>query len=95
MTFEDFCQYFKQLDTCTLVNTSIFSLRKTWHEGSDHGAWAKPERAGGCSNHPTFLKNPQVLSTPHTFLKNPQVLSTPYTFLETPAGTVHTPHPTP
>ncbi|KAK7090817.1 calpain-5-like [Littorina saxatilis] len=59
MTFEDFCGHFQRLDLCTLVNTSILSLRKTWHEGLAHGEWRGPNRAGGCSNHPTFLHNPQ------------------------------------
>ncbi|PVD18725.1 hypothetical protein C0Q70_21276 [Pomacea canaliculata] len=60
MTFEDFCKYFHQTAICRVVNTSFFSINKTWHEGLSHGAWTKPERAGGCPNHKdTFLKNPQ------------------------------------
>lgn len=61
MTFEDFCKYFHQCAICRVVNTSYFNLKKTWHEGLAHGAWTKPERAGGCPNNKeTFLKNPQV-----------------------------------
>ena len=61
MTFEDFCKYFHQTAICRGVNTSILSLTKTWHEGLSHGAWKKPDRAGGCPNNKdTFLKNPQV-----------------------------------
>ncbi|XP_076435839.1 calpain-5-like [Babylonia areolata] len=59
MTWEDFCQNFQRVDLCSLVNTSILSISKTWHEGLGHGAWTAPTRAGGCSNHPTFLNNPQ------------------------------------
>ena len=61
MTFEDFCKYFHQTAICRVVNTSFFSLSKTWHEGLSHSAWRKPDRAGGCPNNKeTFLKNPQV-----------------------------------
>ncbi|KAK7443283.1 hypothetical protein BaRGS_00040463 [Batillaria attramentaria] len=60
MTFEDFCKYFQQTAVCRVVNTSFFSLNKTWHEGLSHGEWRKPDRAGGCPNNKeTFLKNPQ------------------------------------
>ena len=39
----------------------MFTLTKTWHEGSAHGMWKKPDRAGGCANNrDTFLQNPQV-----------------------------------
>jgi calpain-5 len=61
MTFEDFCKHFHQTAICRVVNTSFFSINKTWHEGLSHGAWRKPDRAGGCpNNRETFLKNPQV-----------------------------------
>ncbi|GFN79965.1 calpain-5 [Plakobranchus ocellatus] len=60
MTFEDYCKYFVQTCICRVVNTSYLSLAKTWHEGLAHGAWAKPNRAGGCPNNKdTFLNNPQ------------------------------------
>ncbi|KAK7090807.1 calpain-5-like [Littorina saxatilis] len=60
MTFEDFCKYFHQTAICRVVNTSFFTLTKTWHEGLAHGAWKKPDRAGGCpNNRESFLKNPQ------------------------------------
>ncbi|GAB1600396.1 calpain-5-like [Argonauta hians] len=60
MTFEDFCKHFVNVAICRVVNTSIFSLRKTWSEGIGDGEWKKPDRAGGCiNNRDTFLKNPQ------------------------------------
>ncbi|XP_071086234.1 calpain-5-like [Haliotis cracherodii] len=60
MTFEDFCKHFKQVGICRNVNTSMFTLTKTWNEGLHHGAWKKPNRAGGClNNRDTFLNNPQ------------------------------------
>ncbi|XP_059155329.1 calpain-5-like isoform X2 [Physella acuta] len=62
MTFEDYCKYFVQTCICRVVNTSMFSLAKTWHEGLAHGAWKIPERAGGCPNNAdSFLKNPQFM----------------------------------
>ena len=61
MSFDDYCKYFKETAICRVVNTSMFSLNKTWHEGLANGAWKTPGRAGGCINHKeTFTKNPQV-----------------------------------
>ncbi|NXE65114.1 CAN5 protein, partial [Calcarius ornatus] len=65
MTFEDWCKNFTDVDICRTVNTSCFSLHKTWEKEMMCGAWAKhPEpllnRAGGCfDNRETFLQNPQ------------------------------------
>ncbi|XP_048745136.2 calpain-5-like isoform X2 [Ostrea edulis] len=62
MTLDDYCKYFKQTAICRVVNTSMFSLSKTWHEGLAHGAWKTPDRVGGCINHKeTFTKNPQFV----------------------------------
>lgn len=62
MTFEDFCKNFVNIAICRVVNTSIFSIRKTWSEGCADGMWAKPARCGGCiNNRETFLNNPQVI----------------------------------
>ncbi|KAH3807551.1 hypothetical protein DPMN_135896, partial [Dreissena polymorpha] len=62
MTFDDFCHHFVNVSYCRVVNTSMFSLSKTWHEGIAHSAWKKPDRAGGClNNKETFLKNPQFV----------------------------------
>lgn len=61
MIFDDYCKYFVETAICRVVNTSMFSLSKTWHEGLSHGAWKSPGRAGGCINHKTtFTSNPQV-----------------------------------
>ncbi|OWK57174.1 Calpain-5 [Lonchura striata] len=67
MTFEDWCKNFTDVDICRTVNTSCFSLHKTWEKEMMYGAWAKhPEpllnRSGGCfDNRETFLQNPQYL----------------------------------
>uniref|UniRef100_A0A8D0L169 Calpain 6 n=1 Tax=Sphenodon punctatus TaxID=8508 RepID=A0A8D0L169_SPHPU len=67
MTFDDWCKYFTYIDVCRIVNTSYFSIHKTWETKMVHGAWAKnPEpllnRAGGCfNNRRTFLQNPQYI----------------------------------
>jgi len=61
MTFVDFCKHFSNLSICHRVNTSMLSLQKRWHDSEFHGAWIRPHRAGGCSNHrDTFFNNPQV-----------------------------------
>ncbi|NXR83412.1 CAN5 protein, partial [Pycnonotus jocosus] len=66
MTFEDWCKNFTDVDICRTVNTSYFSLHKTWEKEMMSGAWTKhPEpllnRAGGCfDNRETFLQNPQL-----------------------------------
>lgn len=61
MLFDDYCKHFVETAICRVVNTSMFSLNKTWHEGLSHGAWKSPGRAGGCINHKTtFVSNPQV-----------------------------------
>lgn len=66
MTFEDWCKNFTDVDICRIVNTSYFSIHKTWEKKMMHGAWAKNSepllnRSGGCfDNKETFLQNPQV-----------------------------------
>lgn len=60
MSFEDFCQYFTSIDICHIINTSLFSLSKTWKEGKAEGEW-KRNRCGGCGNNGTFLENPQYM----------------------------------
>lgn len=73
MTFEDWCKNFTDVDICRIVNTSYFSIHKTWETKMLHGAWAKNSepllnRCGGCfDNTETFLQNPQVrVSTLHS-----------------------------
>ncbi|XP_060083333.1 calpain-5-like [Ylistrum balloti] len=62
MSFEDFCNYYTDIGVCHIINTSFFSLKKTWKEGETVGEWRKPSRSGGCSNHKkSFLKNPQFV----------------------------------
>ncbi|NWI71072.1 CAN5 protein, partial [Todus mexicanus] len=66
MTFEDWCKNFTDVDICRIMNTSYFSIHKTWEKKMMHGAWAKNSepllnRSGGCfDNKETFLQNPQV-----------------------------------
>ncbi|XP_061455097.1 calpain-6 isoform X2 [Rhineura floridana] len=65
MSFEDWCKSFTDVDICRIVNTSFFSIHKTWEKKMMHGWWTKnPDpllnRSGGCFNHQaTFLQNPQ------------------------------------
>ncbi|KAM8998051.1 calpain-6 isoform 1-T2 [Ara ararauna] len=67
MTFEDWCKNFTDVDICRIVNTSYFSIHKTWEKKMMHGAWAKNtepllNRSGGCfDNKETFLQNPQYI----------------------------------
>ncbi|KAK6194889.1 hypothetical protein SNE40_000425 [Patella caerulea] len=62
MTMDDFATNFHNVAICRVVNTSFLSLNKTWHEGLHHGAWKKPNRAGGCmNNRDSFLNNPQYV----------------------------------
>ena len=61
MPFDDFLHQFSELAICRVINTSMFSFSKTWHESRAAGSWATAtDRAGGCRNHPdSFLANPQ------------------------------------
>ena len=60
MNFTDFVQVYTHMAVCRLINTSIFSFQKTWHEMKFYGQWGRSS-AGGCiNNKDTFLRNPQV-----------------------------------
>lgn len=67
MSFTDWCKFFTDADVCRVMNTSLISVHKTWHEYVHFGSWAKNadpllNRCGGCANHKqTFLQNPQYL----------------------------------
>uniref|UniRef100_A0A8C6WLH6 Calpain 6 n=1 Tax=Neogobius melanostomus TaxID=47308 RepID=A0A8C6WLH6_9GOBI len=67
MVFSDWCKYFTDVDVCRLINTSVISIHKRWHEVVHFGSWTKNadpllNRCGGCYNHKlTFLQNPQYL----------------------------------
>ncbi|KGL73760.1 Calpain-5 [Tinamus guttatus] len=67
MTFEDWCKNFTDVDICRIVNTSYFSIHKTWEKKMMQGAWTKNSepllnRSGGCfDNRDTFLQNPQYI----------------------------------
>lgn len=80
MSFADWCKFFTEADVCRLINTSMISVHKTWHEVVHFGSWTKNaepllNRCGGCSNHrQTFLQNPQAGAL---FPPLPPLLSTP------------------
>ncbi|KAE8288223.1 Calpain-5 [Larimichthys crocea] len=67
MSFTDWCKFFTEADVCRLINTSVISVHKTWHEVVHFGSWTKNaepllNRCGGCANHKqTFLQNPQYM----------------------------------
>ncbi|BFZ00227.1 hypothetical protein BsWGS_03266 [Bradybaena similaris] len=61
MAFEDFCRYFTHIDICHMMNTSFFTLKRTWKESVSTGEWRRGHTAGGCGNHQSFLQNPQYL----------------------------------
>ncbi|XP_061660339.1 calpain-5-like [Syngnathoides biaculeatus] len=67
MSFTDWCKHFTDADLCRLINTSLLSIHKTWHEVVHFGSWTKQaepllNRCGGCANHKsTFLQNPQYI----------------------------------
>ncbi|KAJ7996655.1 hypothetical protein DPEC_G00239290 [Dallia pectoralis] len=67
MAFTDWCQYFTDADVCRLINTSLLSTEKTWHEVVQFGSWTKDtdpmsNRCGGCMNNKaTFLQNHQYM----------------------------------
>ncbi|XP_037052376.1 calpain-5-like [Bradysia coprophila] len=63
MHFDDFVAEFTELSICHLINTSFFTWRKTWRETMIKGEWKRPDLAGGCPNHDSFLKNPQYVFT--------------------------------
>ena len=68
MTMDDYCKYFTNMSICRVVNTSLFTIQKTWSETVMHDEWKAPNRNGGCiNNKDTVLNNPQVniLSTEH------------------------------
>nr|XP_022342765.1 calpain-5-like [Crassostrea virginica] len=60
MSFEDFCKNYTHIDLCHLINTSFFTLSKTWHEGKGLGEW-KAHRCGGSVGNENFLQNPQYV----------------------------------
>ena len=60
ITFDDFCEHFSTLNTCSVVNTTLLNLEKTWVVTSFHYAWASVT-AGGCKNEPTYMNNPQFV----------------------------------
>ena len=68
MPFSEFCTFFTHVEICHFVNTSFFSLKKTWTESLLRGEWttgakdSKKDRSGGCDDFDSYLENPQVCS---------------------------------
>ncbi|XP_074657458.1 calpain-5-like [Tubulanus polymorphus] len=62
MTLDDFCKHFKNISICRIVNTSFFSIRKTYRDARFDSEWKGPQLNGGClNNKDTFLNNPQFI----------------------------------
>ncbi|XP_059144535.1 calpain-5-like isoform X2 [Physella acuta] len=62
MSYNDFLANFTHVDICHFVNTSFFSLKKTWHESVFFGEWKISGRNGGNNlQSPSFFCNPQYL----------------------------------
>lgn len=61
MEFSDWLSWFTHCSLCRIINTSVISLQKTWHDATFHSQW-RGKTAGGCFNYKdTFLNNPQVI----------------------------------
>ncbi|KAK7489937.1 hypothetical protein BaRGS_00018802 [Batillaria attramentaria] len=62
MSFDDFVRYFTHVELCHIVNTSFFTIKKSWSEAVLHSAWTTAGRNGG-SNYESalVLSNPQYL----------------------------------
>ncbi|KAK3744157.1 hypothetical protein RRG08_064184 [Elysia crispata] len=62
MSFEDWCKYFTEADICHFVNTSFFTLKKTWIETICFSEWSSAGRNGGNNwDSLSFLSNPQYM----------------------------------
>ena len=74
MSFADFTKVFTSVDVCHFVNTSFFSVKKTWTETILNGEWTmgslrtSKDRSGGNSQNDSFLRNPQVKGTDYLYL---------------------------
>lgn len=60
MMFDDFCEHFTTFNTCSVVNTALLNLEKTYHPTVLFSEWAG-DTAGGCKNEATYMSNPQFL----------------------------------
>ncbi|GFR64588.1 calpain-5, partial [Elysia marginata] len=61
MCFSDWVKYFTDTDICHFVNTSFFTLKKTWTETICLSEWSSAGRNGGNNwDSLSFLSNPQV-----------------------------------
>lgn len=62
MSFTDWCKYFTDADICHFVNTSFFTLKKTWTETVCFSQWSAAGRNGGNDwDSLSFLSNPQYM----------------------------------
>ncbi|XP_014773741.1 calpain-5 isoform X1 [Octopus bimaculoides] len=65
MAFDDFCQFYTDIDICHIVNTKRLTFKMSWKEFKYKGEWKPPNRWGGCGNNENFLDNPQYLFRIH------------------------------
>ena len=80
MPFDDFLTHFSELSICRLINTSIFSLSKTWKETQFFGSWKATSASStenGVEEGASFKLDLRsraggCLNHPETFLNNPQ-----------------------
>merc|ERR1719414_210769 len=88
MPFDDFLTHFSELSICRLINTSIFSLSKTWKETQFFGSWKATSASStenGVEEGASFKLDLRsraggCLNHPETFLNNPQYrFDIPYT----------------
>ena len=56
--FEDFVSNFNKLHVLRLLTDDV---GEKWDKFACRSEWKGPDRAGGCMNHVTFLKNPQFV----------------------------------
>ena len=78
MPFDDFLTHFSELSICRLINTSLFSLSKTWKEAQFFGSWKATSASSSKNGDNDAIKSDLrsraggCLNHPETFLNNPQ-----------------------
>jgi len=80
MPFDDFLLHFTEMSICRLINTSVFSLSKTWKETQLFGSWrlglssssSDSDRQGSAPLGGSLNRAGGCLNHPESFLDNPQ-----------------------